>query len=225
MSDTSVPTIGYYKTRGLAQPIRLLLAYKGVKFIDKYYGNFGDKNLDDNPADWLADKTILGLEFPDLPYYIDGPLKLTQSTAIMRHLARKHGLMATDETGLGRQDLLEQQLLDIRMGIIVNNGVNHGYDTVIAQHIIAGRSPQLDRLSRFLGARQWFTGNCINYVDFLAYEVLDWLRLFSTGTVDEYQNLCQFMVRFESLPPIKAYMKSSEFISWPVFPPKAPWLQ
>ncbi|CAG2114606.1 unnamed protein product, partial [Medioppia subpectinata] len=154
MSDISVPTIGYYKTRGLAQPIRLLLAYKSVKFIDKYYGKSGDKNLDDNPADWLAEKTILGLEFPDLPYYIVGPLKLTQSTAIMRYLARKHGLLATDETGLVRQDLLEQQLLDIRMGIIVNNGVDHGFDIVIAGHIVAGRSPQLDRLSRFLCARR-----------------------------------------------------------------------
>ena len=34
-----------------------------------------------------------GLEFPNLPYYIDGDVKLTQSSAILRHIAREHGLM------------------------------------------------------------------------------------------------------------------------------------
>ena len=34
-----------------------------------------------------------GLDFPNLPYYMEGDLKLTQSNAILRHLARKHDLM------------------------------------------------------------------------------------------------------------------------------------
>ena len=37
-------------------------------------------------------KNDFHLDFPNLPYWIDGDLKLTQSTAIMRHLARKNGL-------------------------------------------------------------------------------------------------------------------------------------
>ena len=33
---------------------------------------------------------LKGLPLPNLPYYIDGDLKLTQSMAILRHLGRKH---------------------------------------------------------------------------------------------------------------------------------------
>ncbi|CAG2104708.1 unnamed protein product [Medioppia subpectinata] len=224
MSDTTVPTLGYYKIRALAQPIRLLLKYKGVKFTDKYHDNPGAVTQQTFKWDWYnKDKFTLGLDFPNVPYYIDGTVKITQSHAIMRHLARKHGLVATDETGLVRQDVLEQQLTDIRYGFGVGLLYNKDYETEKVKYLAETLPQQLDSLSRFLGTRQWFTGNEVNYVDFLAYELLDWFRLFSPETVNKYQNLVQLLTRFESLPAIKAYMKSPEFISWPLFSPIDSW--
>uniref|UniRef100_A0A4X1UTN1 glutathione transferase n=1 Tax=Sus scrofa TaxID=9823 RepID=A0A4X1UTN1_PIG len=41
---------------------------------------------------WLSDKFKLGLDFPNLPYLIDGAHKLTQSNAILRYIARKHNM-------------------------------------------------------------------------------------------------------------------------------------
>lgn len=32
-----MPTLAYYAVRGLAQPIRFLLAYLGIEFTDKHY--------------------------------------------------------------------------------------------------------------------------------------------------------------------------------------------
>jgi hypothetical protein len=47
---------------------------------------------------WLSVKHTLGLDFPNLPYFIDGDLKLTQSDAILLHVAKQARLMgATDE--------------------------------------------------------------------------------------------------------------------------------
>ena len=66
----------------------------------------------------------------------------------------------------------------------------------------------------------YFAGN-LTYVDFLAYETFDWLRLFSPGTLEKFDNLANYQKRFESLPAIQAYMKSSEFIKWPLFVPVA----
>ena len=37
-------------------------------------------------------KFKLGLDFPNLPYLIDGNIKVTQSNAILRYLGRKFGL-------------------------------------------------------------------------------------------------------------------------------------
>uniref|UniRef100_A0A8C2M9K0 glutathione transferase n=1 Tax=Cricetulus griseus TaxID=10029 RepID=A0A8C2M9K0_CRIGR len=43
-------------------------------------------------SQWLNEKFKLGLDFPNLPYLIDGSHKITQSNAILRYIARKHNL-------------------------------------------------------------------------------------------------------------------------------------
>ena len=53
----------------------------------------------------MKEKFTLGLEFPNLPYWIEGDLKLTQSVAILRHVARKANLF-------GKSDI-EQAKLDV----------------------------------------------------------------------------------------------------------------
>jgi glutathione S-transferase len=60
---------GYWGIRGLAQVARLLLAYTGLQWEDVVYA---DRDQ------WLQnDKVNLGLDFPNLPYLIDGDFKLT----------------------------------------------------------------------------------------------------------------------------------------------------
>ncbi|CAG2180510.1 unnamed protein product, partial [Oppiella nova] len=144
---------------------------------------------------------------PNVPYYIDANVKLTQSIAILRYLGRKHGLVARDETGLVRQDLVEQQLLDYRTGFyqIVHNKDN--FESTKAKYITETLPQQLDQLSKFLGSHQWFVGQTLTYVDFLAYETLDWIRVLSAETVKKYHNLVQYLDRFENLPQINAYLK------------------
>lgn len=60
---------GYWNIRGLGQIARLLLAYTGLKWEDKQYSD---------EAEWFEkDKKSLGLDFPNLPYLIDGDVKIT----------------------------------------------------------------------------------------------------------------------------------------------------
>ncbi|KAL3191626.1 hypothetical protein MRX96_059719 [Rhipicephalus microplus] len=75
------PVVGYTTARGLAQSIRNLLVYKGVHFEDKRY-EFGPAPTYEKLG-WAADSASLGFTFPNLPYYIDGDVRLTQSLAIL----------------------------------------------------------------------------------------------------------------------------------------------
>ncbi len=70
------PVLGYWDLRGLASTIRNLLHYKGVEFEDKLY-TIGPAPEYDGSG-WLNDRSNLGLDFPNLPYYFDGDIKLTQ---------------------------------------------------------------------------------------------------------------------------------------------------
>ena len=106
--------------------------------------------------------------------------------------------------------------------------------------------------SEFLGKRTWFAGDKVrgsalrdrelsffpgsefgaqssfaflqlNYVDFLAYDVLDVYRIFEPKCLDEFPNLKDFISRFEGLKKISAYMKSSRFLPNPPFSKMAMW--
>ena len=67
------PKFGYWGLQGLGQPVRMLLAHQGVDHEDTVYTMEGS-------ATWFEDhKLNMGLDFPNLPYYVDGDLKLTQS--------------------------------------------------------------------------------------------------------------------------------------------------
>ena len=64
----------------------MLLTYLDIEYEDIVYDNTTRQTT------WMKEiKPNLGLDFPNLPYYIDGDLKLTQSLAIIRYLGKKNG--------------------------------------------------------------------------------------------------------------------------------------
>lgn len=81
--------LGYWKIRGLASQIRYQMAYLGVEFEDVVYEQ-GDEPDFDRSA-WLNVKDTLGLVFPNLPYIIDGNVKLSETYSIMKYIAAKFG--------------------------------------------------------------------------------------------------------------------------------------
>ena len=222
---SSVPTLGYWDMRGLGEPIRYLLHYVGVPFNDKRYQYGPGRSLADLKkiqSPWFPDKEGLGLDFPNLPYYIEGDLKLTQSTTILRYLGRKHGLIAKNDEELVRQELVEQQMMhmkwDLALGVIFHPDYEERKPAYIQDKLI----PQLEALAKFLSSNQWITSE-LSYADFLAYETLDWFRLFSADTFAKFPVLEQYLLRFENLEPIKEYRQSPDYKSWPIFLPIMYW--
>ncbi len=80
----------------LVQPSRFLLEHAGAYYEDRTF----DVHAQDQ---WFKDaKFTLGLDFPNLPFYIDGSTKVTQSMAILRVLGRKHGMAPKTEEEYAR---------------------------------------------------------------------------------------------------------------------------
>jgi len=62
-------TLGYWKIRGRGQVPRLLLAYTNAIWEDVQYTA---------PEQWFgADRNSLKLDFPNLPYLIEGDFRIT----------------------------------------------------------------------------------------------------------------------------------------------------
>ncbi|XP_058515991.1 glutathione S-transferase Mu 2-like isoform X3 [Ochotona princeps] len=213
-------TLGYWDLRGLAHSIRLLLEYTDTSYEEKKY-TLGDAP-DYDRSHWLNEKFKLGLDFPNLPYLIDGTHKLTQSNAIVRYLGRKHNLCGETEEEKIRVDILENQAMDNRMQLIA---ICYSPDfEKLKPDYLKGLPDKLTLYSQFLGKRPWFAGDKITFADFHAYDVLDENRIFAPGCLDAFPNLKDFLARFESLPKIAAYMKSSRFLPRLVYPKLASWI-
>lgn len=81
-----VPTLGYWDCKGRGYPSRLLLHNLGVKFEDKLY-----KMGDETPGQCWADvKPKLGIPFANMPYWIDGDTKHSETVPILRTICRKY---------------------------------------------------------------------------------------------------------------------------------------
>ncbi|XP_062396420.1 glutathione S-transferase Mu 1-like [Sardina pilchardus] len=207
-------TLAYWDIRGLGQPIRLLLEYTGAKYEDKLYPC-------SEGSCWFDNKFKLGLDFPNLPYLLDGDRKLVQSNAILRYIARKHNLCGETEDEKVRVDILENQAVDFR-----TNHIKLCYDTEyekLKPEYLKKLPETLKQFSDFLGDRKWFAGDKITFVDFLMYEVLDEHRVFEPKCLDKFKNLQHFLDHFEGLEKIAAYMKSSRYMKTPFFSPDAKW--
>ena len=91
-SDLTGIIIGYWNTRGICEPIRLLLHYVGAPFVDRRYPVGPPPTYDKNA--WTEEKHNIGLLIPNLPYFIDtnSGVKLTQTHAILKYLAEVYDL-------------------------------------------------------------------------------------------------------------------------------------
>ncbi|KAL3197903.1 hypothetical protein MRX96_044629 [Rhipicephalus microplus] len=206
------PVLGYWDIRGLAQPIRLLLAHVDAKVDDKRYTCGPPPDFD--RSSWLNEKTKLGLEFPNLPYYIDGDVKLTQSMAILRYLARKHGLEGKTEAEKQRVDVSEQQFADFRMNW-VRLCYNPDFEKLKGDYL-KNLPASLKAFSDYLGTHKFFAGDNLTYVDFIAYEMLAQHLIFAPDCLKDFTNLKAFVDRIEALPHVAAYLKSDKCIKWPL---------
>jgi len=207
MSHESRPIVGYWAIRGLAQPIRLLLAYTGTEFEDKMY-QCGPGPTYDRSA-WMDVKFTLGFDFPNLPYYIEPNVKLTGTNAILRHIARKHNLCGRTEEEMVRVDMAAEQVMDMR-----NNAVHLFYDRTGFEarlgEYIEKLQTTLKAISLFLGDRPWLAGDSLSFPDFHLYEMLDQHLRLDPQCLRLFTNLKNFHARFEKLEAIAAYKKSAK---------------
>ncbi|GFU57897.1 glutathione S-transferase Mu 1 [Nephila pilipes] len=206
----STCTLGYWDIRGLAEPVRYLLHYKKVSFEDKRYSTYDS---------WQIDKFRLNLDFPNLPYYIDENVKLTQSTAILRYLARKHDLDGATEEEKVRATLAEQQIIDFRTSM-VRTCYNHEFEK-IKPEFVKNVPAQLRLFVAFLGERNFLAGDNVTYVDFMAYETFDFYRLLIPSVLNGFPTLKAYQDRIENLPELLEYFHSSTYKRWPIFGPVA----
>ncbi|KAI6652812.1 Glutathione S-transferase Mu 3 [Oopsacas minuta] len=220
MAEQQKPKLGYWKIRGLAQPIRMLLKYTNTPFQDELY-ELGDAP-EYSSKSWRDVKFTLGLDFPNLPYYIDGDFKITESGAIIRYIADKNNLLGKDPETRARVRMVEEVICTWRTQ---NSKAAYSpdFEGQKANLLKDVEAKYLQKFASILEKGPWVIGDETTFVDFMLYEYLIVAFAMDPSFKEKYPKLLEYTKKIEALPAIKSYMESAEYISYPFNNKIASW--
>jgi len=206
----SKPTLGYWDIRGLAHPIRALLAYLGVEFEDKHY-SLVKEGEGYSPKQWINEKFSLGLDFPNLPYYIDDQIKLTETNAILRHICRRHrqDMLGRDDVEMAKVDMLASVIADKKSSITMIC-YNPDFSNLIGP-ALEKNTQALEMFAQFLGENQYLIGDQPTYVDFTFFEYLEMIEEHSPGILDKFSpKFKQYIDRIRALDRVRDFYDNNK---------------
>ena len=164
--------LGYWKIRGLAQPLRYLLEYTEHPWEDVMYEQGDAPNF--SSETWTSVKNTLGLDFPAIPYLIDRETdtKLTDPYAIMIYICSAYSPELLGETMeiKGEIDVIYQQIKDCKSAI--TPPCYTGQDrAVLSQSAKAKMAP----IVAYLGKKTYLCGESLTFIDFYMLEQCDFV--------------------------------------------------
>ncbi|CAH8498986.1 unnamed protein product [Dicrocoelium dendriticum] len=141
-------------TRSRGQAIRLLLEHLGVEYKERLY------DQSDVSVWFETDKHSLGLEFPNLPYFLDGDFKLTEYHAILRYIAEKHDTVGKTLQERAKVSMLESAASELRFDIAK---IAYSAQMEVERDKFLKRVPIiLKHWSAFLGEKPFLLGDSVS---------------------------------------------------------------
>ena len=176
-----------------------------MAYMGKYY-HMKEYELGDAPeysADqWKNEKFNLGLDFPNLPYLIDGEVKLTESLAIHRYLANKH---QPELLGASPQQRAEVSMLE---GLICGSGLKNLVTGPCyankKEEALQAIKDKLPQIANYIGINSFLTGSTPVYIDFYFFELLELMAYITDGAIfTDHPNLVQYHYNVATLDGLK----------------------
>jgi len=203
-SCSGKPRFGYWKIRGLVGHIRQLLAYNNVDYQHDEYevtGEPGNLCYDH----WSKVKETFSLEFPNLPYYMDGEVKLTQSGAIFRYLGRKYNMVGNGSSEQAQVDMIIDECADWRVFTSKIAYTPKEHTAKFTKEFEEYLPKEFGRLNKLLGSNDYFVGNHLTIADFVVWDMIDISTKYLPDIIKQFPNLEHFHKRFAALPAIASY--------------------
>lgn len=191
--------LGYWAMRGRGQVLRLLLTYTGLDWEEVTYKEV---------SQWFGggDKTKLGLEFPNLPYLINGEFKLTESNAIAKYIIRKSNkkdLLGKNAEDEARIEMVLSLLEDIFNPVFSTFfSPNHQNDkTRLFDNKV---KVKMEELTHYIGNKEFAIGY-LTLADFKLAEASYYFEKMYPELLNKFEVLFKIRKNVESLPEIKTF--------------------
>ncbi|GFS13769.1 glutathione S-transferase [Elysia marginata] len=194
----------YFQVRGRCESIRLLLNDNGIDYEET---NCGPREK------WIKDYKPQ-MAFGQVPCLKDGDLSLVQSNAILRYLARKHGLYGSSDVEATMIDILSDGVEDLRKQytMMIYKNYEAGKDDFITT-TLPEQLPYFENFLKKHGDQQsgYSVGQKQSFVDYNLMDLLDALQTLSSTCLDNYPTLASFLKVNLAKPNIAKYRETEPF--------------
>ena len=208
-------TLTYWNGRGRCEGIRLMLAATGIEYAEAVPGFPGVTHLSE-PEHFESLREAGDLLFGSVPLLVIDGMKLVQSGAIIRYLARKGGIAGRDEREQVFVDMVAETIGDLKtsIGLAFEFHLN-GFEPTDAARAQAQAAAArfLPRLERVLAERAqpgkpaFFLGDTRSYADILLLEPLE--TLCDIGeSIASYPTIARLHAELRADPKISAWLAS-----------------
>ena len=191
------PTLGYWSTRGMGAQCTYLLSYCGADFnFKQYVATF--ENGEVGRGTWPDEKFNLGIGFPNLPYLIDGDVKIAETMPIMRYICRKYKpeLLGRTLEERAQVDMIGAVVNDLKVNGCMVPCYVHGDRDKIDQDC----TKKLEPIVKWLGTKDYLMGKDLCYVDFVLFECICVTDFVTNGRVfTDYPTLKPYSDRIKSI--------------------------
>jgi len=194
--------LNYFDVRGLGEVIRLVFAQAGVKYEDNRIA-LGNQ-------DW---KSLA--PYGQLPVLeVDHKIRIAQSCAIARYIARQHGLAGktpeeealVDSLGDAHKDFFHET----RDFYVVAFGFGPGdKDKLYTEKVVAAKDKLFPALEKFLkeSGSGFLVGKSVTWVDFLIAERLETTHEYAPHLFDGHPEIPAWINHVMDLPNIKKWIQ------------------
>ncbi len=225
MTDKSKIELHYWRIRGLAESIKTLLEYTQLSYETVYKTDYNAMMLE------KQELINQGFIFANLPYIKDGNFFLSESMAILMHIARKAkrlDLIGEDEESVKFQELMGV-VLDYK-SILTSLCYSSKDLSELKTKILMTRErirSKIQGIGKILKNNQ-FLFKRLTVLDFYLAEFVDMIATIQNelqvDILEDFSEVyLEYRARFYAIPEIKAYRESSKFFERPFNSPSACW--
>ena len=156
-------------------------------------------------SDWAPVKPTLGMEFPNLPYLVDGDFKMSETFPILNYICDKWKpeLLGKDAQHRATINMLASTIngffWDTSMPFYA--GADKESIAVTVQGVVDAKAPQYEK---FLGDNKFLAGNEPCYVDFYFFEHLERMNWATAGKIfTDFPKLAAYHANFLTVKGVK----------------------
>lgn len=212
------PTLTYWNGRGLCEQVRFMLAACDVDYDEAVPGVDDISHLSDSHH-FEQLKAQGNLAFDQVPLLCIDGLHLVQSGAIVRYLAKKHGLVGTSLAHEAMCDVVHQGIRDWHAACGIAFEFNFGHYAPSAEELAKFRQanskylPLLERIavksdSGFIMEGYGVAG--LTYCDVALAEVLDQNLMREPALLENYPGLAKVHANLRDQVWLKNFLASNK---------------